>query len=228
MTILAPFFRCGGGAKRRSRLGLSERGIAATEFALILPFILVAGLGMLETVNRLNHDRKLKTLASTMAQLISRKTTPLTAGEAHFIYDSAMMIFPQVLAEERRRGKPWWDVVEPTFTSVEFRKKVPSCKSSCTYEAYVMWSAGRNQRRCGKQASINPKSAPNRGGIPAPLFGPGTIIVVDIEMKYNPLVPIGFDENRTYHKAAYFAPRYKSHVDAIESPQEPGFVTVCP
>jgi hypothetical protein len=209
------------------RLGLSQGGIAATEFALILPFILVGALGMLEAVNRLEHDRKLKTMASTMAQLISRQTTPFTAGDAHFVWDSAMMIFPKVLTEERRRGMAWWDVISPTYTSIEFKLKDPNCKKSCAYDAYVMWSAGRYLRKCGKQNGIDPKSSPNRQGIPSNLFGPGTIIVVDVEMDYNPLVPVNYAGRSKFHKVSYISPRYKPRVEAVESSAEPGFLVVC-
>lgn len=66
MTSVFSFFR-----KARS-LASKEEGVAAVEFALLLPVLLILLIGMSETTEALNHDRKVSQVASTMADLVSQ------------------------------------------------------------------------------------------------------------------------------------------------------------
>ena len=66
MTSVFSFFR-----KARS-LASKEEGVAAVEFALLLPVLLILLIGMAETTEALNHDRKVSQVASTMADLVSQ------------------------------------------------------------------------------------------------------------------------------------------------------------
>ncbi len=52
-----------------------RQGVAAVEFALILPFLLILLIGMAETVSALNHDRKVSQIASSVTDLVAQAET---------------------------------------------------------------------------------------------------------------------------------------------------------
>ncbi|WP_346900325.1 TadE/TadG family type IV pilus assembly protein [uncultured Roseibium sp.] len=61
--------------KTARRFKADQRGIAAVEFALLLPFLLIFLIGMSETVTALNTDRKVSQVASTVADLVAQAET---------------------------------------------------------------------------------------------------------------------------------------------------------
>ncbi|MAB00257.1 MAG: hypothetical protein CMN87_13500 [Stappia sp.] len=54
------------------RLGRDSRGVAAVEFALVLPFMLLLFLGMVELDSALTVDRKVSQVASSIADLVAQ------------------------------------------------------------------------------------------------------------------------------------------------------------
>ncbi|MBO6754895.1 MAG: pilus assembly protein [Roseibium sp.] len=50
----------------------NRQGVAAVEFALLLPVLLILVIGMAETTDALNHDRKVSQVASTIADLVAQ------------------------------------------------------------------------------------------------------------------------------------------------------------
>ncbi|WP_083812187.1 TadE/TadG family type IV pilus assembly protein [Polymorphum gilvum] len=52
--------------------GSDRRGVAAVEFALILPFLLVLMIGIAETTTGLNYKRKISQIASSLADLVAQ------------------------------------------------------------------------------------------------------------------------------------------------------------
>ena len=57
---------------RGSVFAKNEEGVAAVEFALILPIMLAAYMGVVELSQALNADRKMTRATSTIADLASR------------------------------------------------------------------------------------------------------------------------------------------------------------
>lgn len=62
-------------ATAKYKLHRDQSGVAAVEFALILPFLLILLIGMAETVGALNHDRKVSQAASSVTDLIAQAET---------------------------------------------------------------------------------------------------------------------------------------------------------
>ncbi|WP_417688038.1 TadE/TadG family type IV pilus assembly protein [Roseibium sp.] len=60
------------------------RAIAAVEFALILPFLLILLIGVAETTSALNHSRKVSQIAGSVADLVAQ-AEQLSAAEAQDI-----------------------------------------------------------------------------------------------------------------------------------------------
>ncbi|WP_367186954.1 TadE/TadG family type IV pilus assembly protein [Roseibium sp.] len=68
-------------------------GVAATEFAMILPFMLVLFIGAVETTGLLNQDRKLSRIANSVTDLVAQAQS-VSSAEVSSMFD----IGDQILA----------------------------------------------------------------------------------------------------------------------------------
>lgn len=57
-----------------------KRGVSATEFAMILPFLLFLLVGMEVITGALNHDRKISRIASSVTDLVAQEQTVDPSG----------------------------------------------------------------------------------------------------------------------------------------------------
>lgn len=78
-------------ANAKSNFHRDQSGVAAVEFALLLPFLLILLIGMAETVSALNHDRKVSQAASSVTDLIAQSET-LSSGDIDDIMLAAVEI----------------------------------------------------------------------------------------------------------------------------------------
>ncbi|SDT88855.1 TadE/TadG family type IV pilus assembly protein [Stappia sp. ES.058] len=95
MTSLLFRFRSGTrGVARLSRLCSDTRGVAAVEFALVLPFMLLLFLGMVEMNSALTLDRKVSQTASALADLVAQ-TDKLSSAQINDLMEiSEAMLAP--------------------------------------------------------------------------------------------------------------------------------------
>jgi Flp pilus assembly protein TadG len=74
------------------RFSRDDGGIAAVEFALILPLLMTLYLGTVEAANLYSADRKVATVASTMADLVARVKNDLPQSDLDDYYEAAESI----------------------------------------------------------------------------------------------------------------------------------------
>lgn len=86
---VAKFFRA-----TLRRLKADRRGIAAVEFALLLPFLLILLIGMSETVTALNTDRKVSQVASSAADLVAQAESISTSEIADIMLAAKQIMLP--------------------------------------------------------------------------------------------------------------------------------------
>jgi Flp pilus assembly protein TadG len=94
MTIIMSSIRRGSNLIRR--FARQDTGMAAVEFALILPILVVLWLGGVEVTQGLSADRRLNNLASAIGD-ISARTKELRTTDIDSIFDlstGAMLPFP--------------------------------------------------------------------------------------------------------------------------------------
>jgi Flp pilus assembly protein TadG len=160
------------------RLIRADTGIAAVEFAILLPFMLFLYVGATELVQAMITSRKASVIARTLADLVAQQpaNTDLTAAQLNDIITGAKAIMaPYAISS-----------LKLTVSSIEFSAKTPPATG---YDAKTKWSVTNNGgalRPCGTLTS-----APDgvNGGIttvPAGLYGPGSIIVADVAYAYTP------------------------------------------
>jgi Flp pilus assembly protein TadG len=124
------------------RVGLSARslsrdcrGIAATEFAVIVPIMLVMFFGTVELATGVAVDRKVALVARTLSDLTSRSLSVGDADMTNFFAASGAIMTPYASAPTRSTISELY--VDPT-----------------THQARVQWSKGSVPRAVGSTVTI--------------------------------------------------------------------------
>ena len=209
-----------------SRFFRSQKAVAAVEFALIFPVMATMMLGTIEISHYLLYLKRVNNLAGNVGLLVSQSKT-FTPNDAHFVWDAAIALFPEVLDQANSRGMAWWDVVNPSISSVVFRQKA-ACAGSCGYDAYVSWTVGRPNRACGKLTPTATGAGSSLTGLPEALYGTSSVIAVTTQVNYQPLISNPFTSTITLSATSYNVPRYLPEVPYSAPPgSDAGLGTVC-
>jgi Flp pilus assembly protein TadG len=124
------------GARRSLRnLVRDNSGLAATEFAVIVPIMLVMFFGTVEFSSGVAVDRKVTLMARTLSDLTSQSTTVGDTDMTNFFAASAAIMTPYSATPTRATITELY--VDPT-----------------TLRARVQWSKGTTPRSAGSQVAI--------------------------------------------------------------------------
>ncbi len=119
----------------------AERGVAAIEFAVILPILLVLLLTGTQVVIYINASRKVGQVARSISQMVSQSKPPsdnstttatVNALDLHFSFDAAMVIFPYLLNDAKRQNLSWWGDISINYASIAFTKVTATCNDRPT------------------------------------------------------------------------------------------------
>jgi Flp pilus assembly protein TadG len=219
------------------------RAVSAVEFALIFPVLLVLMLAGIQLVTYINATRKVELIAQSISQMISQAQPPqnsttatVNATDLHFSFDSALVLFPYLMKDAPRQGLQWWQDIAITFASINFTQTATNCTgttdlSNC-YAAKVIWTStgttGGNYRPCTPaQLPADNTAAPSRATLPRSVFGPGSLIAVDVVFTFRPSFGARFIPAMRIARSMYVQPRYASLVD-LDSTGNDGIATKCP
>jgi len=160
-----------------------DGGVVATEFALILPVLLLILMGVIELTNALQAERKLLNATQTVADLIGQKTD-LTTADLNDIYLAANLTLSPLSTVGYTIG----------VASVRF--------DDLTGDPVVDWSGTYN----GGSVFEPLVKAVGRGE-------PGaSIIMVTSTYIYQPLIKLIIPVNLTLSETSYVRPRKVSYV----------------
>ena len=221
----------------------ASEGTSATEFALILPALLLMLLAGVQVVQFVDASRKVERVANSISQMISQATPPnqsstsaaVTAQDIHFSYDAAMVIFPYLLRDAASKGISWWQDININYASVQFTQISTSCgtntdQSSC-YIAKVLWTStgtsGGQYRPCLIPQLPGPDNATTgRTMLPKSLYGPGSIIAIDVTFVFVPSFASKYLPNITISRSVFVQPRYADVIN-LDTTNNDGIVTRC-
>jgi Flp pilus assembly protein TadG len=197
----------------------NRRAMAAVEAALIMPIFLMFLLGSYEAIRYVNMSRRLTTLANSMATMITTRMQPVNGNAVIFAFNSAMVIFPDVLSDPTRGSTNWWNYLSMTISNVLFTPTVAGCTTGCTYQANIDWSLGTDASRSCTIAPIlvADSTISSLTTLPADVFNPGSLIVVDLSYPFVPLFGGKYIPSITIHRSAYLQPRYMSSVSIVNT-----------
>jgi Flp pilus assembly protein TadG len=194
------------------RFKRDRRGVAALEFALVIPILITALLATTDIALATITWRNVTATAQEVAEIASamavqpNSSNQLTDAQALASTDAVFGIFPA-----------WKSMVNTnaftvTMSDVAFTATVYGCQTGCTYTAQVAWSyanpyGSNTKRACGALTQVANNAAPSYTTLPAGAFGATSALVVDVNYTYQPLF-FGFViKNIPMLATAYVPPR---------------------
>ena len=136
-----------------------RRGVAATEFAFIVPLMLVMFFGTVEFCSAIAVDRKVTLMARTLSDLTSQSTTVGDSDMSNFFAASTGIMYPYSTTP-----------VNATITELYV--------DPTTKQATVKWSKGSTPRAVGMTV-----------GVPAELLVSGTYLIFsEVNYQYVPTI----------------------------------------
>ncbi|MGH1569884.1 TadE/TadG family type IV pilus assembly protein [Methylobacterium sp. P31] len=224
------------------RFFADARAVSAIEFALIFPVLLILMLAGIQLLTYINATRKVELIAQSISQMLSQAQPPqgsttatVNATDLHFSFDSALVLFPYLMKDGPRQGLQWWQDIAITFAAVTFTQSASNCSgsdlSSC-YTANVVWTStgttGGNYRPCTPaQLAADNTAPPSRYVLPRSVFGPGSIIAVDVVFNFKPTFGARFIPAMRIARSMYVQPRYAALVN-FDTTGNDGIATRCP
>ena len=204
-------------ARRAGGLPRSRDGLAALEFALILPVLIIAYTGLYDAATAFLAWQRVIMAAEAIAEIATAQavtapnTNILTLAKAQTAASAIYAYMPDTIAAPASS----YAVV---ITSVAMTATPSGCTTACTgYAANVAWSgiyqgsyAGASKRACGSGVltSASDTAASSAAQLPADVLNQGDpVLVVDVYYTFNPLFLNVITGSIVMEKTAYFAPR---------------------
>jgi Flp pilus assembly protein TadG len=173
------------GRRVASKVRQDQRGIAAVEFALILPFMLTLYLGVVELSKGYMASQRMTLVARTLADLVAQQQQLQTGGTTN-ITDSIMS---NIFGASAAIMAPY----SPTPLTMTVSQVVLSNKSDGTCcQAKTDWTIANNGGTARPCQILTPANAApvSTGTIPTGFTAspatPGPIVVADVTYKYIP------------------------------------------
>jgi Flp pilus assembly protein TadG len=195
----------------------STSGASATEFAILAPVLVVMMGGAVDLSGAITASNRATYVAEGIAQMVSQVKGPINADDMRTFLRSAPLFDPDVMSFARAVGIT--DVekaVNVVVSSVVFEPTAAGCVSNCTYAAKVVFSAALSdwaKRACGTLT----QGTADLSQLPAEAFGPSSLVVVDIETFYRPLMMMFLPERCGFRRTAFFRPRHVEHVNYAQN-----------
>ena len=214
--------------KAVSKFARAQTGLALIEFAFILPLLLFLLLSSVELLRYLRLERQVTLAASSIAAMIAQRQV----GDSrllNFEFDALQVHFPASAVD---KGFGFYNNVGIQATSIVFAPEVPGCLKNCYYLGYVAWVWPRYVvgpgidhmlRHC---ETIGIGTASNT--IPDSLFGPGSIIVVDLSYNFVPLFGSKFIPGIKFYRSGYANARFATPYVTVPATDWEGNKVYCP
>lgn len=201
-----PLRRTIGALRNSRRIALlygracNDAGMAAVEFSLILPILVLLWIGGVEVTQGLSVDRHLNNLASSVGDLAARSKI-LTYGDV----DSIFNIGPAAMYPFCKDPQP------PTCTSQSLQMRVTAVDMNSSGTATVAWSRA-------KGTTAYTVNAPMNSLVPATLRVPDTqVIMSEVYISYTPAVGYVITGTKVLNDRMYFVPRLVTKVQLCDN-----------
>lgn len=174
------FFAVSGAPLRTlQRFMHDRRGIAATEFALIVPVMLTLLIGSVEVTRGIAADRKVSLVARAVADLTSQSTTVTSTDMTNILDAAAAIMYP--------------------YNTRDLKLKVTAVNVAANGTTKVAWGVARNATKRATGSVVT---------IPAALRVPNTqVIWGEAEYTYDPALGYVLFNNITLREENFVRPR---------------------
>lgn len=168
------------------------KAVAAVEFALILPLLVLLYFGTTEAASLYTVDRRVATVASTMADLISRERGCITTAKLNSYFAAATGIMQPYSTGALKQ------VV--TFLAVDKTTGAVSVQWSAPYGTGAVARTNQTQPPIGTATQINNLARTK-----------GWLVAAEIQYPYEPLYGVVIKTINLGH-TEYFLPRYEEAI----------------
>lgn len=127
-----------------ARFSRHAEGLAAIEFAMILPLMLVTLFGMIGTTSAISIDRKVTLIARTLSDLTSQGSTVTDTDFQNYFAIGRAMLTPYSSTQNPFTGGPLTATISEIYIN------------PTTGAARVQWSSGDVQRAVGSVVTTMP------------------------------------------------------------------------
>ncbi len=183
------------------RLASRESGMAAVEFSLILPFLVVLWIGGVEVTQALSVDRRINNLASAIGDL-SARSKQLSYSDMNNIFDiapGAMFPYCQTKTE---------------CLSAGLAMRLTAVNIDGGGDAEVAWSRAQGTAPYGQGDDMN-------NLVPATLRIPGSqIIMAEVSYTYTPAIGYVITGDLDLDDRMFFVPRLTQYVKLCDNDGE--------
>lgn len=174
-----------------SRFGRNHAGVAAVEFALIMPFMILLFFGTLEASRALAYDRRLTSASSALGDLIAQTNTSLSMTQLNDYFTAARI------------------------TMVPYNAELLRQTATCVYvdadgDATVTWSYANNGATA--HATGSAYALPTAF---TDIARDTYVIVAEAELFYEPITNIAFDTGITLYKEQFYIPRFGGLISVL-------------
>jgi Flp pilus assembly protein TadG len=189
-------------AARAANLARQDSGLAAVEFALILPILVVLWFGGVELTQGLSVDRRLNNLASAVGDLVARSKI-VTTADVDLIFDIAPgAMFP-------------FCKTEADCTADGLGMRITAVNMDDSGDATVAWSRGQGATAYASGADMNLV-------VPATLRVPDTTIIMsEVYYTYSPTIGYVVSGDVDLDDRMFFIPRLSDKVQLCTSNPPP-------
>jgi hypothetical protein len=177
-----------------TRFHQDRSGVAAIEFALIIPVFFVLFFGVVEYSKYNMETRRAQMAADAAADYLSRDDDGLLElDERHMVEDIWMIMNPTSYLATQLKDGQWADGYARSLASVRFNKQT-GCGTDCGYDPEVVWSFLFNQTVTNPvstacELNVVPNSSTLDGSnIREGSTGRAAVVVADFTYPYKPLL----------------------------------------
>ncbi len=174
------------------RLWRDQRGVAAVEFALILPVLILLYFGTIETASLFTADRRVANVAGTIGDLVSRSKKTITTSEINDYFQAASAI------------------MQPLPTG-PLRQTVSLISIDSDGVATVVWSVPFNggiERADDSEYPLPAEEKINEIGREE-----GLLVASEVTYSYRPLFGVVYPNALSLTHEEFFLPRFPGGID---------------
>lgn len=168
------------------------RAVAAVEFALIVPLLITLYLGTIEAATLYSADHKVATVASTMADLVSREKAEISTTTLDKYFEAA-------------------ETIMHPYATTGLVQVVSLLNIDADGVATVEWSVPHGTGEGRAVDSVYPLDADSKINTLA-REASGWLVVSEITYEHEPIVGFVITDTIRLHHVQYFLPRFNSEI----------------